>query len=162
MADVLSVELAVMEVFHQPNYLYELTFFSLRIIKGKQRKALLGQFFKCKLFYFKKNRGQPVEDFFRHPHFQKVFFFFLPYSKIFKVARVIEINSFDHAQKKQEASFFSGYSAFVLKLMYQKVSSQNNLRFLIKLPTENNLLQGKHFFYFDELRLSIKISKEIS
>ena len=46
-----------------------------------------------------------------------------------------------------------------LSLTYQKVSSKNNLCFLVKLPTENSCFRIK-IFYFNGLQLSVKISKK--
>ena len=48
-----------------------------------------------------------------------------------------------------------------LLLTYQRVSLKNNLCLLIKLSKENSYVWVKRF-YFHELKLAIKISKEIS
>ena len=70
-------------------------------------------------------------------------------AKAFKMVCVVEIASFDPPNKAKSA-MFSGYLAFVLKYSVHGETVH-----------WKQLLKDEHF-YFDELRLPIKISEEIS
>ena len=81
---------------------------------------------------------------------------------LFKGSRVVEIVSFDCPKKTRNVIFFRLLSfCFEIKglsLTYQKVSSKNNLHFLVKPSTENSYFRV-NIFYLDELQLPMKISK---
>ena len=78
-------------------------------------------------------------------------------------ARLVQIASSD-PPKKAPFSFRSPSFCFEIQgllLTHRKVSLKKNLCFLVKLSTENRYL-WVNIFYFCELQLSMKISKEIS
>ena len=123
---------------------------------------------KCKYILTKKVAiGSCSEnDFSERKHSLKVPLKEFSFQQSFKVACVVEITSFD-TPKKAKCLFFiffifrllsSRFQIQGLPLMYQKVSSKNDLRFLVKLSTENSSFMV-NVFYFDKLQLAIKISK---
>ena len=80
-----------------------------------------------------------------------VFFSCRPLPYILKVACMIKITSFDSPKKARSVFlfFFKLHSFYfeihLLSLTYQKVSSKNNLHFLVKLPTENSYFRVNIF-----------------
>ena len=78
--------------------------------------------------------------------------------KFFKVVCMIKIDFFDLPKKLRSVTFFKKLN---LTLRYHKVSSKNNLRFPVKLSTENSSFQ-MNISYVNELQLPIKVSNEIS